>query len=159
MHTQAHLNEELPNLILLQRPSHLPFQMFAYITIFTIFHNNINWPGSGKGIKILAHIIAIDLGEDLRFKYGIVLLLPRHLRDIDSLENIYSSILFPSYFIDYAKWSRSQFLKLLEITFLRFAFCCGGSCLLVRACTAGSVWRNASTRSRNWRLISLCLHF
>lgn len=78
VHSNRHLNEELPNLGLTKLSTHLSFQMLSKVSIFAVFHHNVDCVFADEAIIIFAHVFTVDLREDGCFKRGLSLLMCAH---------------------------------------------------------------------------------
>ena len=62
--SKTHLYEKLPQLAFIQRPSHLLFQILAEITIFAVFHDDVDRIFFHKRIVVPNTVLALDFGHD-----------------------------------------------------------------------------------------------
>ena len=61
---KTHLYEKLPQLAFIQWPSHLLFQILAEITIFAVFHDDVDRIFFHKRIVVPNTVLALDFGHD-----------------------------------------------------------------------------------------------
>lgn len=60
--SNRHLQKELPNLVFTQCSSHLPFEVFTQVSIFTKLHDDYDVVSAKVAVVILTHILAVNLG-------------------------------------------------------------------------------------------------
>ena len=123
MQPKAHFDKELPYLCLVESSTHLSFEIFAKITVFTVFHDDVDGIIMHVRVIVLANILTIYLGQDGCFKCCLTLLSSGHVAGVDLLKDVQFAVVFASDGVDYAKRAGSELLKSLEVLLLG-ARCC-----------------------------------
>ena len=118
LEAEAHLNEELPYLLLIQRPIHLLFQKLAEVPILAILHDNIYRVFQHKRVVVLDDVLALHLCHYRCLKHRLLLLVRVHFPRIHHLHHIQLAALLVPHRVHDPKGSLAQFLQLFKVTLL-----------------------------------------
>lgn len=113
--SKAHFDEELPNFALIKCSTHLPFEVLAQISIFTVLHDNVNGVFFHERIIILDTVLAIDLAHYGGFKDTLPFLSGVHFPCINNFHHIKFFIHLSSYLINHSEGSLAKFLHFFEV--------------------------------------------